>query len=264
MYDDDGNPEKVFVAKEKDRVIKDGAKNSHKVIDKLARYKGDNVKALATVHLSEMLETSFVDENSTEHKHQWMDENDCDYRKTYIEDLHGNIYEATLNIANGRDRRIIYEINNFRQIDKRRTSDGAVPLTDNGLGSHINRSSSFDSIPDSSPKSNSEFSIKGADLLYQATGGLYSSYFEELHEKGISEKGKGTIGKVAGAVPFANMIVEQAPRLAELMSILEKGDMNDPDTVADALLAAAEVTTNFGESGTWGKVLNKISRIYLL
>ena len=40
------------------------------------------------------------------------------------------------------------------------------------------------------------------------------------------------------------------------MSVLEKGDRNDTDVLADALYAAADVTTNFGESGTWGKVLN--------
>ncbi|MBE6965532.1 MAG: hypothetical protein E7441_05800 [Ruminococcaceae bacterium] len=90
--------------------------------------------------------------------------------------------------------------------------------------------------------------------LYQAAGGLYSSRFEELQEKGITEKsGKLNIKE---KLAFGNMMVEQAPRLAEFMSVVEKGDINDADTIADALLAAADVTTNFGESGTWGKVLN--------
>lgn len=92
--------------------------------------------------------------------------------------------------------------------------------------------------------------------LYQAMGGLYSSELENLHEKGI-EKKKGVMSKVSGAIPQANMVVEQATRLAEFMSVIEKGDVNNIDTLNDALLAAAEVTTNFGESGSIGKILNK-------
>ncbi len=38
--------------------------------------------------------------------------------------------------------------------DKKRTSDGDVPLTENGLGSHINRSSSAGTISQTSEKSN--------------------------------------------------------------------------------------------------------------
>lgn len=91
--------------------------------------------------------------------------------------------------------------------------------------------------------------------LYQAAGGLYSSRFEELHNEGVTEK-NGKLAKALEKLAFANMAVEQAPRLAEFMSVIEKGDINSQDTIADALLAAADVTTNFGESGTWGKVLN--------
>lgn len=90
---------------------------------------------------------------------------------------------------------------------------------------------------------------------YQAAGGLSSSRFEDIQEKGIKAS-EGALQKVKESLPFLNMMVEQAPRLAEFMAVLEKGDVNDADNIADALLAAAEVTTNFGESGTWGKVLN--------
>lgn len=131
MYDDEGNPETVVFAKEKETVKKDGAKNSHKVIDKLARYKNDNIRALATVHLSELLEVSKGENSSSEHLHQWMDENGWTYRKAYIQDRKGNIYEATLNIANARDgRRILYDISNIRKIDKSATG-GVVPSSKN-------------------------------------------------------------------------------------------------------------------------------------
>ena len=147
IYDENGNAETVQFARENDRVRKDGAKNSRKVIDKLARYKGDNIRAVATIHLSELLETSRYENTTDEHSHQWMDENGWTHRKTYLQDRDGNIYEATLNIAEGRDRRILYDISNIRKIDtKNEAIDGAVPSTENGRGSLINNS--FDnSIP---------------------------------------------------------------------------------------------------------------------
>lgn len=117
-YDAAGRPETVYLARTNDRVQKDGAKNSRKVIDKLARSTGDNIRSLAVVHLDEALTTSRYENSTDEHNHQWMDENGWEYRKTYLQDRSGNIYEATLNIADGRDRKILYDINNIRLVDK--------------------------------------------------------------------------------------------------------------------------------------------------
>lgn len=117
-YDAAGRPETVYLARTNDRVQKDGTKNSRKVIDKLARSTGDNIRSLAVVHLDEALTTSRYENSTDEHNHQWMDENGWEYRKTYLQDRSGNIYEATLNIADGRDRKILYDINNIRLADK--------------------------------------------------------------------------------------------------------------------------------------------------
>ena len=117
-YDAAGKPETIYLARTNDRVQKDGAKNSRKVIDKLARSTGDNIRSLAVVHLDEALTTSRYENSTDEHNHQWMDENGWEHRKTYLQDRSGNIYEATLNIADGRDRKILYDINNIRLIDK--------------------------------------------------------------------------------------------------------------------------------------------------
>lgn len=117
-YDAAGKPETIYLARTNDRVQKDGAKNSHKVIDKLARSTGDNIRSLAVVHLDEALTTSRYENSTDEHNHQWMDENGWEHRKTYLQDRSGNIYEATLNIADGRDRKILYDINNIRLVDK--------------------------------------------------------------------------------------------------------------------------------------------------
>ena len=122
-YDAAGKPETIYLARTNDRVQKDGAKNSHKVIDKLARSTGDNIRSLAVVHLDEALTTSRYENSTDEHNHQWMDENGWEHRKTYLQDRSGNIYEATLNIADGRDRKILYDINNVRLVDKAKSPD---------------------------------------------------------------------------------------------------------------------------------------------
>ena len=118
MYDENGDAETVYLARENDRVRKDGANRSHKVLDKLAGYRGDNVRAQAIVQLSEVLATSKQQETTDTHSHQWMDENGWIIRTAYLQNKNGAIYEATLNIADGRDRKILYEVNKVHQVDK--------------------------------------------------------------------------------------------------------------------------------------------------
>lgn len=147
MYDENGNPEAVFIANEKDRVQKLSAKNNHRVIDKLARNSGDNIRSLATVHLSEALLTSKNETSTDEHSHQWMDENGWRYRTVYLQDVSGNIFTATLNIANGRNGGILYDINNIRKVDnaKRETTGGVVPSAVSGGARSTSHSFSSDS-----------------------------------------------------------------------------------------------------------------------
>ena len=160
MFDENGNAETVEVARKNDRVKKSGAKKDHKVIDKLARYHGDNIKALATVHLSELLTVSDRESRSDEKNHEWLDENGWIYRHVFVVDRKGVIYDALLNIADGRDRRIIYEINNIRAIDKRKeTAHGVVPSTEIGRGSHIKDSSSKRTIQQKEGSVKQNFSV---------------------------------------------------------------------------------------------------------
>ena len=55
-----------------------------------------------------------------------MDSKGWELRRTYIQDMAGNIYSATLNIARGNDRKLLYDINNVRRIDKGSTAGGDV------------------------------------------------------------------------------------------------------------------------------------------
>lgn len=89
--------------------------------------------------------------------------------------------------------------------------------------------------------------------MYKALGGSYSSVFD--YATGTVKAPASRAGKLMARLESLNMATEQAPRLAEFMSVLEKGGVNS-ETLADALYAAADVTVNFGRAGTLGKVLN--------
>lgn len=87
---------------------------------------------------------------------------------------------------------------------------------------------------------------------YKAAGGLSSGLFDYntgvKRSAGLKAKAEAVVRKLE----FANMIVEQAPRLAEFMLTLEQGG-----TVEQALLDSAEVTTNFSRGGKTAKMLNR-------
>ena len=89
--------------------------------------------------------------------------------------------------------------------------------------------------------------------MYKALGGSYSSVFD--YATGTVKEPAGRAARLMARMESLNMATEQAPRLAEFMSVVEKGGVNS-ETLADALYAAADVTVNFGRSGTLGKVLN--------
>ena len=89
--------------------------------------------------------------------------------------------------------------------------------------------------------------------MYKALGGSYSSVFD--YATGTVKEPTSRAGKLMARLEALNMATEQAPRLAEFMSVVEKGGVNS-ETLADALYAAADVTVNFGRAGTLGKVLN--------
>ena len=55
-----------------------------------------------------------------------MDSKGWEHRKAFIQDMQGEIYSATLNIARGNERNILYAINNVRKIDKGSTAGGVV------------------------------------------------------------------------------------------------------------------------------------------
>jgi len=140
VFDKNGNAESIYFAKANNRVIKDGAKNSHKVLDKIARTNGDNIKALEIVHLPELLQVTQNEKTTGENNHQWLDENGWIYREAYIVDHKGNVYVTTLNIADGRNRKILYALSNTKRIDS-----GVVPsiISDRGSLTYINPESNL-------------------------------------------------------------------------------------------------------------------------
>lgn len=90
--------------------------------------------------------------------------------------------------------------------------------------------------------------------LYRAMGGVGNSYFN--YGEGVELPNYRGIKKLGAKIEGINLMVEQAPRLAEFIDIVEKGGRGY-ENLQKALLAAADITVNFGRSGEWGKNLNK-------
>lgn len=104
------------------------------------------------------------------------------------------------------------------------------------------------------PKALAEIKNNGEHWqMYKALGGSFSSVFD--YNTGTVKEPKGRTAKLMAKIEALNMAMEQAPRLAEFMGVVEKGGISQ-ENLADALYAAADVTVNFGRSGTLGKVLN--------
>lgn len=88
---------------------------------------------------------------------------------------------------------------------------------------------------------------------YLAAGGLSSGLFD--YNTGIKRDGTGLKSlaeRALNKLEYANMFIEQAPRLAEYMLSRQKGL-----SVEQSLLDSADVTTNFGRGGKTAKMLNR-------
>ena len=95
--------------------------------------------------------------------------------------------------------------------------------------------------------------------MYRAAGGLSSSLFD--YEKGFGgstnswglTKAEGNpLQKLGTTIENANVFIEQLPRLAEFISSMEA-----KNSIEQAILDSADVTTNFGRSGKFAKWLNR-------
>ncbi len=88
---------------------------------------------------------------------------------------------------------------------------------------------------------------------YQALGGTASTVYDSM--QGIQLEKTDLWHRLWGKIEHLNLAVEQAPRLAEFMSMVKKHG-EGMDNLQEAMLAAADITTNFGRSGQAGKFLN--------
>lgn len=101
---------------------------------------------------------------------------------------------------------------------------------------------------------------------YKALGGSYASMLD--YTTGMVKEPKSAVGKLAAKYESLGQAIEAAPRLAEFMTILaNKGGSKTADGVKtgkftqsdlmEAMLGAADITTNFARGGTVTKMLNK-------
>ena len=80
-------------------------------------------------------------------KKQWLDQNGWQYKQAYVQDIKGQIYGVTLNIANAHDgRKILYALSNIKKVD-----DGVVPSASVEEGLARKHQLSNDTIPQNDP-----------------------------------------------------------------------------------------------------------------
>ena len=178
-FDENGKEEIIEFAKPNERVTKNGANNSHKVIDKLSR-KSDRNSKLVIVHSDEVINTSEKQNENAEHSHQWLDENGWEFRNAFVMDKYGKIYSVTLNIAKSKDgRNILYDINKINEV-------GYGDVLSNAKGkrsSHINPNFVNNSISQSENNVNTKNDESSNDIKY-SMGGLKA----ETADKSALEK----------------------------------------------------------------------------
>ena len=101
---------------------------------------------------------------------------------------------------------------------------------------------------------------------YKALGGSYASMLD--YTTGMVKEPKNALGKAAAWYESFGQAIEAAPRLAEFMTILaNKGGSKTVDGVKtgkftqsdlmEAMLGAADITTNFARGGSVTKALNR-------
>lgn len=161
-FDENGKEEIIEFAKPNERVTKNGANNSHKVIDKLSR-KSDRNSKLVIVHSDEVINISEKENENAEHSHQWLDENGWEFRNAFVMDKYGKIYSVTLNIAKSKDgRNILYDINKINEV-------GYGDVLSNAKGkrsSHINPNFVNNSISQSENNVNTKNDESSNDIKY--------------------------------------------------------------------------------------------------
>ena len=154
-FDENGKEEIIEFAKPNERVTKNGANNSHKVLDKLSR-KSDRNSKLVIVHSDEVINISEKQNENAEHSHQWLDENGWEFRNAFVMDKYGKIYSVTLNIAKSKDgRNILYDINKINEV-------GYGDVLSNAKGkrsSHINPNFVTNSISQNSKNVNTKNTV---------------------------------------------------------------------------------------------------------
>ncbi len=95
--------------------------------------------------------------------------------------------------------------------------------------------------------------------LYRAYGGFASTVFDfekgtdgSQNSWGLTKAEGNIVKKTMTTIENANSFVEQLPRLAEFISSIEAGN-----SVEQAILDSADVTTNFARGGKLAKALNR-------
>ncbi len=99
---------------------------------------------------------------------------------------------------------------------------------------------------------------------YTSMGATQSSFFDYDASALLYKQHSGIRKNTIDRIEQANIMIEQVPRFSEFISTLQKHSDGPVKSLSDftlgevqeAMYNAADVTVNFGRSGTWGRAIN--------
>lgn len=169
-----GDSEDIYLARKEDKIRIAGSKNKRRVINKLVGT-SEETKQSVIANIIEIAENSKYEGASSDNGHGWLDKNGWEYRTAHAIAADGSLWEMTLNIAVGEEKKILYAINRLKKI-----AEG---------DSYVSNSTSKYNIPSDTNESKEKISIAETD----SEGSELSQGQETFFERSKNRNAEGQL-----------------------------------------------------------------------
>lgn len=127
-YDANGNAVDISIAEPDQRFKNKNGKNTPVNKDLSTKYIGNEVKQESITLIDELIATAeYQSQKQPNYSHGWLDgngQNNWEYWQTYVQDKGGEIWQATLNVANASSgEKILYDVNPIKKVGQSVKSD---------------------------------------------------------------------------------------------------------------------------------------------
>ncbi len=161
-YDANGDAVDISIAEPDRRFKNKNGKTTPVNRDLTTKYIGNEVKQESITLIDELIATAeYQSQKQPNYSHGWLDgngQNNWEYWQTYVQDKSGDVWQATLNIANAETgEKILYDVNPIKKVGQSVKSDTSLPFVGQSVKSDT--SSTDNSISNSGENVNTKFSL---------------------------------------------------------------------------------------------------------